>query len=79
MIESDTFWKMVRYTQEEYLDMLQIYHECGSNAKEAVKQYKRTFPQRQRKPEAINFLRTINRIRRTGSVHVIYFSIFIIK
>lgn len=58
---------MPYFTNQEFLEMLLIYGECGRNARQAAIIYSQRFPN-VRKPNAMTFLRLIDRVGRTGSV-----------
>ena len=63
---------MVRYTIEEYNNMLEIYFRVQRNEYEACRVYKAEYPHVLRKPGPQNFQRLVERFESTGSVKVNY-------
>lgn len=58
---------MVRYTAEDYTNMLFILTSCQGNAAGAVREYRRRYPNR-RVPNLRTFLGVERRLRETGQV-----------
>jgi hypothetical protein len=57
------------YSNEEYLDMVLLNHECNQNAKAAAEEYAAKFPN-WRRPNLHVILRLISRARHTGSLNL---------
>jgi hypothetical protein len=51
---------------EEYLDMLRVYFECGHNSYQASQRYQQLYPSRDH-PNRCKFQRSANNLRRYGA------------
>lgn len=57
---------MARFTNAEYADIVYVYGFCDGNARQAVREYRRRFPDRETPHRGV-FTSTFRRLRETGS------------